>query len=55
MNPEDFIITEDKIDTYYSIGTSDTYMSDLGMDGIDIAGTHPEIEIRTIIHIIKRL
>ncbi len=46
MNPEDFIITEDKIDTYYSIGTSDTYMSDLGMDGIDIAGTHPEIEIQ---------
>ena len=43
MNPEDFIITEDKIDTYMS-----DYMSDLGMDGIDIAGTHSEIEIQEI-------
>jgi|11_taG_2_1085331.scaffolds.fasta_scaffold22594_3 hypothetical protein len=30
MNPDDLIITTNDVDTYYSIGTSDTYDMDLG-------------------------
>lgn len=44
MNPEDLIITDSNYDTYYSIGTSDTYDIDLG--NITISEPETEIEIQ---------
>lgn len=49
MNPDDLIITETVEDTYYSIGSSDTYDMDLGnitVSDIDISEPPTEIEIQ---------
>lgn len=43
MNPEDVIVTDSHYDTYYSIGTSDTYDMDLG--NITISNPEPVTEL----------